>query len=99
RRDDDLTRAAGSLLGEEEVDGVHRLPHGEPGGGVRLGIEVDHEDPAAGERGGGSESEGHRRLADAALLVDHGDANHRGEPYQADGPRPGGVVTVLRTAR
>jgi hypothetical protein len=47
--------------------------HAEPGGGVRLWIEVEDEDapPVARERS--AEIDGGRRLADAALLIRQGD--------------------------
>ena len=41
----------------------------EPGGGVRLGVEIDEQRPLARLREAGREVDGSRRLADAALLV------------------------------
>jgi hypothetical protein len=73
------------FLGESLVDAERWIPHAESGGGVGLRIEVDHEGVEPPGPGRGREAERDRRLADAALLVDHR------EYYHADNvsnPRP-----------
>ena len=54
------------------------------GGGVALGVQVDHQDPVVLLGQGRSQVDGSRGLADPALLVGHGD--HRGSGRGAPTP-------------
>jgi hypothetical protein len=59
--------------------------HAEPGGGVRLRVEVEDEHALAVARERGAQVDGGRRLADAALLVGERDDRAQGQLLAAAG--------------
>ena len=89
----------GPVLGEDLVDGGRGIEHPEPGGGVGLRIHVDHQGPTPAHHRRGGEAEGDGRLADAPLLIDHGEDPHGatvlrrplspGHPQRRSWRRPG----------
>jgi hypothetical protein len=58
-----------------------------PGAGVALRVEVDDQDVGAVQRQRRGQVDGAGGLADAALLVGHGDHSPRGRPGKSNGRR------------
>ena len=69
-----------------------------PGGGARLGVEVDDRGGSAGELAGEREVERQRGLARPALLRHHGDAQHAGMRAWWHSWGQGGLGVGRRTA-
>ncbi len=65
-----------AFLGQGLVDAERWVPHAEPRGRIALRVEIDHEGVDAPRPRGRGKAQGHRGLADAALLIDHRDHCH-----------------------